>query len=132
MALLVDNGLIINFSDIFRLKIGDLEVLEGFAEKKSKKILKAIEDSKEIKLSNFIYALGIRHVGQETSIILVDYYNNINELMNTTKEELENLYDIGQEVSQSITKYFEDNWLKMLIKGLTDSHDDWNFDNWYN
>ena len=117
VALLVDNGLVINFSDIFRLKIGDLEVLEGFAEKKSKKILKTIEDSKEIKLSNFIYALGIRHVGQETAIILVDYYNNINELMNTTKEELENLYDIGQEVSQSIIKYFED---KNNIKELED------------
>ena len=91
-------------SDIFRLKIGDLEVLEGFAEKKSKKILKVIEGSKEIKLSNFIYALGIRHVGQETSIILVDYYNNINELMN--QSHLFQINSPGIEVENFSGNYF--------------------------
>ncbi len=118
VTLLVDNSLITNFPDIFRLKIGDLEILEGFAFKKSKKILESIASSKKIELSNFIYALGIRHVGEETSLLLADYYKDINKLMNSNKEELEKLFAIGLEVSNSIIKYFKDDNNSEEVKEL--------------
>jgi len=108
ITLLVDQGLVTNFSDLFRLKVGDLEVLEGFAEKKSIKICQAIEDSKEIELANFIYALGIRHIGQETSLLLADYYQDFQKLMNSKKEELESIYSLGKESSQALLNYFQD------------------------
>ena len=63
--------------DIFRLKIGDLEPLEGFAHKKSLKLLESISKAKTIDLNNFTYALGIRHVGEETSLILANYYGSL-------------------------------------------------------
>ncbi|MEA2098245.1 MAG: NAD-dependent DNA ligase LigA [Patescibacteria group bacterium] len=67
---LVDEGIISNFSDIFELKKGDFESLERFAEKSTDNLIKAIEESKKITLGKFIFALGIRHVGEETAILL--------------------------------------------------------------
>jgi len=118
VKLLIDNGIVTNFPDLFRLNIGDLEVLEGFAEKKSKKILKSIEDSKEVELANFIYSLGIRHVGLETSFVLADYYKDINKIIISKKEELEDLHDIGEEVAKSIVEYFKDENNKKELKEL--------------
>lgn len=108
IKLLIDSGLVTNFPDLFRLNIGDLEVLEGFAEKRSKNILESIEGSKEVELANFIYSLGIRHIGLETSFVLADYYKDINKLIGSKKEELEDLHDIGEEVAKSIVEYFKD------------------------
>ncbi len=118
ITLLVDQGLVTNFSDLFRLKIGDLEILEGFAEKKSTKICQAIEDSKEIELANFIYALGIRHIGQETSLLLADYYQDFQKLMNSKKEELESIYSLGKESSQALLNYFQDEEQRKEIADL--------------
>jgi len=67
---LADEGIISNFSDIFELKKGDLESLERFAERSTDNLIKAIEESKRITLGKFIFALGIRHVGEETAILL--------------------------------------------------------------
>jgi len=105
----VDNGLIVSPADIFRLKIGDLEPLEGFAQKKSLKLLEAIERAKTINLNNFIYALGIRHVGEETSIVLANYYNSLTKFRAANFEELQVISDIGSEVAQSIVSWLEDN-----------------------
>ena len=118
IKLLVAKGLIINITDIFRLRLGDLEVLEGFAEKKSIKILKSIERSKEISLNNFIYALGIRHIGQESSVLLADYYQDINKLMNSKKEELESIYSLGKQSSESLFSYFNNKDNRKEIKDL--------------
>ena len=118
ITLLVDSSLVINFVDIFRLKLGDLEILKGFALKKSKKILKSIENSKEIELANFIYALGIRHIGLETSLLLANYYQDFSKLMNTSKRELENIYSLGQESSEAIINYFHNQDNKKEIATL--------------
>lgn len=67
---LMNEGVIANFADIFELKIGDLEPLERFAEKSASNLVEAIEKSKKITLEKFLYALGIRHVGEETAILI--------------------------------------------------------------
>ncbi|MFA6307873.1 MAG: NAD-dependent DNA ligase LigA [Patescibacteria group bacterium] len=106
---LVDQGLVVSPVDIFRLKIGDLEPLEGFANKKSQKLLVAIEKAKNINLNNFIYALGIRHVGEETAIVLANYYANLEKFRQADREALQNINDIGPEVAQSIVNWLKDN-----------------------
>jgi DNA ligase (NAD+) len=67
---LMNEGLVSNFADIFELKIGDLEPLERFAEKSADNLVKSIEKAKKIEFPKFLYALGIRHVGEETAILI--------------------------------------------------------------
>lgn len=67
---LMNEGLISNFADIFELKKGDLEPLERFAEKSADNLIEAIEKAKKISLPKFLFALGIRHVGEETAALL--------------------------------------------------------------
>ena len=66
----LSEGIISNFADIFDLKVGDLEPLERFAEKSAEKLIASIEKSKKITLEKFLYALGIRHVGEETAVLI--------------------------------------------------------------
>jgi len=104
---LIDESLISQAPDIFQLKEGDLLPLERFAEKSSKNLIEAIQKSKRITLSRFIYALGIRHVGEETAVDLADFFGSIEKIEKTSKEELEKIPDVGYKVSESIYSWFQ-------------------------
>lgn len=124
---LVDGNLISQASDIFELKEGDLIPLERFAEKSAENLVDAIQKSKEISLTRLIYALGIRHVGEETANDLANYFGSIDKLEKASREELENIPDIGEKVSESIYNWFRlkrnvkfiDNLLKVGVKILS-------------
>ena len=92
---LANEGLVSNFADIFELKKGDLELLERFAEKSSDNLIDAIEESKNITLGRFIFALGIRHVGEETALDLGKILGTLDKFRNISKEELEAINGIG-------------------------------------
>ncbi len=115
---LVDNSLVATPADIFSLRLGDLEVLERFASKKAQNLLEAIEKSKNITLDRFLYSLGIRHVGTETAIVLADYFQSLEKFQATSQEELENLNEIGPEVSASIMTWLKDKNNIDLLKNL--------------
>ena len=130
---LFDENLISSAPDLFELKEGDLIPLERFAEKKTQNIIEAIQNSEKIPLVRFIYALGIRHVGEETAINLANYLSSVSEdgdkmkfhrlgsiekLKKTTKEELEKIPDIGPEVSESIYDFFQEKRNQKLIDDL--------------
>lgn len=111
-------GLIKDPADLYVLKKPDLLSLERFAEKKADNILKVIEERKKIDLARFIFALGIRHVGEETAEMLagkifeknkevsiskiIEYFKNLDE------EALANFPDVGPVVSRSLSDYFKD------------------------
>jgi DNA ligase (NAD+) len=121
---LLDNGVIKNASDIFKIKISDLENLERFAQKSSQNLVDAIADSKKISLEKFIYALGIRHVGEETSMDLARHFKNIKNLINASADDLKNLKDIGPKSSEAIREWFLtdsniDLISKLLENGIT-------------
>ena len=80
--LLVRKSLISDFSDLYTLKRIDLLALEGFADKSAKNLLDAIERSKKTTLTRFIYALGIREVGEATALNLSLNFQNIEKLLN--------------------------------------------------
>ncbi len=116
---LIDEGLIAGPADIFTLTKGDLEPLERFAEKSADNLIKSIEASKEISLSRFLYALGIRHVGEETAMILANYFGDLEKIKKADLEELEQIPDIGSVVAGSIFDYFSDSDnLEMIDKLL--------------
>ncbi len=72
---LMSEGIISNFADIFDLKIGDIQPLERFAERSSEKLIESIEKSKHVSLDKFLYALGIRFVGEETAVLISSEVN---------------------------------------------------------
>ncbi|OGH91807.1 MAG: hypothetical protein A2507_04825, partial [Candidatus Magasanikbacteria bacterium RIFOXYD12_FULL_33_17] len=105
---LLDEGLIKNVADIFTLKLGDLEVLERFASKSAQNLIEAIDNAKKVTFARFIFALGILHVGVETAEKLADHFSSLQKLQEASKEELENLSDVGPRVAQSIFTYFNE------------------------
>ena len=115
---LVEEHLLSGPSDIFELTQKDLIPLEKFAEKAAKNTVAAIKERKNISLSRFIYALGIRHVGEETAIDLANHFLSLNKLQKASKEELEKVADVGGVVAQSIKDWFKNKKNQEIIKRL--------------
>lgn len=111
-------------NQLYDLKVSDLLLLEGFKEKKANKLIKAIQNSKKVKLSSFIYALGIPNIGIKTSIDLSNKFKSLDNIRNVKFDELLEINDIGEITAQSIVDYFNDNHIKntlnnLLSKGIT-------------
>ena len=118
---LMDEGLISNPSDLFLLNYGDLVSLKRFAEKSADNLIKSIEKSKKIPLDKLIYSLGIRHVGEETSIALTQNFGNLKKISEIEEEKLAQVEDIGEVVAQSIIKWFNNRRNRDLINNLIKS-----------
>ena len=103
---LVEKGLIKNVADIYYLKKGDLSGLEGFGEKSEENLFNSIEKSKNISYDRFIYALGIRHVGEHIADLLVKYFGGIEGIKSAGIEELSSRFGIGEEIGKSIFNFF--------------------------
>ncbi len=93
-------------ADIFLLREEDLLPLERFAEKSAENLVEAIETSKKIELAKFIYALGIRHVGEETAVLLAGRFSSLAELKSVGLEDLQNLAGVGPKVGESVVAWF--------------------------
>jgi len=130
VAQLMDVGLINDPADIFFLKEGDLVPLERFAEKSAHNLIEAIEKSKTIPLAKFIFALGIRHIGEETALILekellkkVGRIRTIDDFLRAIKsfsfEELSNIPEIGPVIAQSIIEWFNSKQNLALLEKLS-------------
>ncbi|MBR3180751.1 NAD-dependent DNA ligase LigA [Candidatus Saccharibacteria bacterium] len=115
VALLVDSGLVKSLPDLYRLTKAKISSLERFAELSAQKLIDNLEKSKTPPLNKFITALGIRHVGAQTAILLANKFGTIDNLRNAEKDSLLEIPDIGEVVAESILAFFadEDN-LKML------------------
>ena len=105
---LVDTGLISNAADLFALSVETLSNLERMAEKSARNLISALQSSKQTTLSKFIYALGIREVGEATALALANHFGGLNALKQAKADELEDVPDVGPIVAQSIHKYFRD------------------------
>lgn len=86
----------------------DIMELEGYGEKSVTNMLNAIEESKNNSLEKLLFGLGIRQVGAKTAKILASRYITMDNLINTTKEELSNINDIGNIIADSIINYFNE------------------------
>lgn len=106
--LLYQLGYVKDVSDIYLLKnyYYELLALDGYGDQKISNLFNAIEKSKENTLDQLIFGLGIKHVGQKASKNLAKIYHSIDELKNTTVEELISIEDIGQIMAESIKDYF--------------------------
>lgn len=107
-SLLYDAYSISKFSDLYKLDKERLSVLEGFKDKKISNLLNAVEKSKKVKLSNFIFALGIDGVGKKTAKDLAKKYPKIELLQNAEVEDLLTVDEIGGIMASNIYDYFHD------------------------
>ena len=103
---LVDQGLVKTPADLYRLDAKDLANLERMAEKSAANILDAIAKSKTTTLARFIYALGIRNVGEATARDLAHHFGKLEPLVQASEDELQQVPDVGPVVARSIARFF--------------------------
>ncbi len=115
---LVSVGLISSAADIFTLKTSDLEQLERFAPKSAANLVSAVAAAKSVSLEKFIYALGIRHVGEQTAIDLAQHFGSLDKIMTAGLDQLEAVSDVGQVVADSIMDWFTQSKNRQLIEKL--------------
>jgi DNA ligase (NAD+) len=115
---LVDKSLVKDVADIYYLKKEELIALERMADKSAQNMIDAIEKSKIKPLSKFLYALGIRQVGETTAEDLSHHFPRLDEFFNLSEEELMKVEGIGPEVAASVHQFFGDKRNKESIDRL--------------
>ncbi|MBC8300000.1 MAG: NAD-dependent DNA ligase LigA [Pelagibacterales bacterium] len=118
VALLVNSGIIKDYSDLYKLKIQDVIGLERMAEKSSKNLIDGIKQSLTIPFERVLYALGIRHVGATVAKTLARHYKSIDSLMLADVLELESVDEIGEKIASSVKEFFNDKEALEIINTL--------------
>jgi DNA ligase (NAD+) len=103
---MLEEKLIRDPADLYYLAMEDIKELERMADKSADNLLSALEASKTPPLEKFIFALGIRHVGEHTAKILAQEFPSINDLMNADEKRLVSIKEIGPEIASSIKEFF--------------------------
>jgi DNA ligase (NAD+) len=115
---LVDRHVISTAADLYKLGLTALAELDRMAEKSAQNVLNALEKSKSTTLARFIYALGIRHVGEATAKELASHFGNLDAFLQANEEQLLEVADIGPVVARSITAFLGDPLNLELIEQL--------------
>lgn len=121
---LLEAGLISDAADLFKLTADQVESLDRFAEVSARKLVEAIQGRKQISLDRFIYALGIRHVGQQTAVDLANHFGSLEQFLAAEAGALQEVPGIGKVVAKSIAAWLEskrhrDLLQKLLAAGVT-------------
>ncbi|MEI8103553.1 MAG: NAD-dependent DNA ligase LigA [Candidatus Moraniibacteriota bacterium] len=116
---LLQEGLITDGADIFALEIGDLQPLERFAERSAEKLIQSITEHKRVAFEKFLFALGIRHIGEETAILIgeemerlagesVQTFEDVMQVLpHITQEQWMSVKGIGDQSAQALTEWFQ-------------------------
>jgi DNA ligase (NAD+) len=115
---LIEAGLVKTFADIYRIRKEDLLALERMGERSAQNVLKAIEKSKTQPLWRFLAALGIRHVGGQSAVVLADHFGSLDAVMNATQEELQAIDQVGPVMAESVYHYFRTSRHRIVIDDL--------------
>ncbi|NJY62201.1 NAD-dependent DNA ligase LigA [Salinimicrobium sp. CDJ15-81-2] len=106
VALLVNEGLIGNYADLYELKKEQILPLERMADKSAENVINGIENSKQIPFDRVLFALGIRYVGETVARKLAKHFKSIDKLMAASQEELEAIDEIGTRIAESVVEFF--------------------------
>ncbi len=115
---LLENNLVADFADIFRLKKGDLLALPRFAEKSVDNLLESIEKAKNVSLPRFLTSLSIPQVGEETAYDVARHFKSIDAIERASIEEFRAIYGVGEVVAQSFVDWFASKENKKLVKDI--------------
>jgi DNA ligase (NAD+) len=115
----VESGRVRDAGDLYNLTLDDVASLERMAAKSASNLLAQIEVSKQRDLSNLVYALGLRHVGDRTATTLARHFGSLEALSKASVEELDDIPEIGLTVAQSVRDWFDDPGNAALCERLT-------------
>ncbi|MDP3620425.1 MAG: NAD-dependent DNA ligase LigA [Polynucleobacter sp.] len=118
---LVDNNLVRTPADLYRLGFTAIANLERMGEKSADNLIQAINQSRNTTLARFIFALGIRHVGETTAKDLANHFRDIHALMDASTEMLLTVHDVGPVVADSITSFMQEPHNREVIEQLVAS-----------
>jgi DNA ligase (NAD+) len=122
---LVDGGLIRTLPELYCLDVAKLSALERMADKSAANLVAALDKSRRTTLARFLYALGIRQVGETTAKDLARHFGGVDRLMDATLEQLLEVKDVGPVVAQSIRTFFEQPHNREVVKALRDAGIAW-------
>jgi DNA ligase (NAD+) len=111
-------GLIADATSIYKLKVSDIEDLFGFGKKSAENIIDSINKSRNPELDNFIFALGIRHVGEVSAKLLAKHFKTFTDFQSATEENLLEVDGIGEESVKTILEYFANKKNQALLESL--------------
>ncbi len=118
---LVDQQLVHTPADIYKLDLATLANLDRMGEKSAQNLLAAIAHSRQTTLARFIYALGIRNVGEATAKDLARHFGKLQNLLRADEDQLQQVADVGPVVAQSIVAFFSEQHNVDVIQALLDS-----------
>lgn len=118
VALLVNEGLISNYADLYDLTVDQVIPLERMAEKSAENLVKGIDASKQIPFERVLFALGIRYVGETVAKKLVKHYKSIDALMFASTMDLVTVDEIGGRIAESVVEFFSSEENKTIIERL--------------
>jgi len=119
VSLLVDEGLIKDYSDLYGLTLEQLLPLERMAQKSANNLIAGLAASKQITFERVLFALGIRYVGETVAKKLAKHYKNIQALANATSEDLINVDEIGIRIAESVVDFFNSQENNLIVEKLT-------------
>jgi DNA ligase (NAD+) len=122
---LVDAGIVATPADVYRLDAARLAGLERMADKSAANVMAAIEKSKSTTLARFVYALGIRHVGEATAKDLARHFGSLEALMDADEAALVEAPDVGPVLAQSIARFFAERHNREVIAALREAGVHW-------
>ena len=118
---LVEKGLVKTYADLFRLDAETLSRLDRMGEKSAENLIAALEAGKRVLLSRFIYALGIRHVGEHVASILADRFGNLDKWIAAPEDELAAVDGVGPVIAASIRAFFGRHENREVVEQLKDA-----------
>jgi DNA ligase (NAD+) len=122
---MVDRDLVKTLADVFSLDEEQLATLERMGEKSAHKLKAAIAAAKQTTLPRFLYALGIRDVGEATALALAQYFKNMDALRRAAKEEIQRVPDVGPVVAENVAAYFRDSDNAAMLDRLLAAGIEW-------
>ena len=122
---LVDGGIVETPADIYRLDVQTLAGLERMGEKSAANVVQAIQRSRNTTLARFVFALGIRNVGESTARDLASAFGDIRALMDADQDRLQQVPDVGPVVARSIAGFFQEPHNREVVAKLLDAGIRW-------
>jgi len=118
---LIEENFFNDLADVFYLTKDKIINLERFADKSATNLIEEIERTKNVEFERFINALSIKHVGERLAQVLAEYFDNLEQLSQSTYEELIDINTVGPEIAESVVKFFNNERSKNLINKFFES-----------
>jgi DNA ligase (NAD+) len=115
---LVEKGMLSSYADLFKLDAESLAALDRMGAKSAANLMNALESSKQISFARFLFALGIRHIGEHVAALLADQFDSLEQLTSCSEEDLTAIEGVGPVVAKSIVNFFRQDKNVAIIRRI--------------